>query len=278
MKLTSIQNLANAFNGIFSIKNSQRQYIFVSDNWLRILGLTREEVIGKTDHEILPVEKADQIRLTDLEALEKKIPMQYTDNAVLHGTQLSYMVMKWVVADETGESFCLCTLADFMQGKQNILAFQKDIDTILHSLCFTYAAENYCLRRIPRLISLVETQRLAQLLSDHVSVIMDRLNLLDDIFSHYKTRPSSFKGLTNPLGDNLRVSQVKEDHRDQKLINILIEVSRHRSSLYELLVSATSAETQSGISLKLLEVLKQEEKFLHDLITIKREIAFEGVA
>lgn len=155
-----------------------------------------------------------------------------------------------------------------LPASENI--FLKE-STLLNNLCLTYTAENYCLRRIPRLVKIVEISKLSQLLSDHVSVIMDRLNFLDEILSNYKLRPS-FRSLTNQLEDRVRIFSKKDDKKNQELITNLIEVSQYRYPLYEFLVSATTNKAEAGTCARIIQILNQEEKFYQDLNTIKREI------
>lgn len=267
---SSIQLMANSFDGVFSIKNLKGQYFFVSDNWLKILALKREDVLGKTDEEIPSLNTPNLVRTsTNLEAFDKKTPIKYINSLVYNGRKINFTAIKWVVNDENEVPFCICFLGDLVQNKKLVLAFQKDMDVILQNLCLIYTAENYCLKRIPKLVNIVENTQLSQILSDHVSVIMDRLNTLDEIFSHYKTRPSAFKRLTK-LRDNLLIFLTKNDNKNQKIINDLIEVSRHRFSLYQLLVSATSNKSQINTCTSLLKLLNQEENFYDEVLQLKK--------
>jgi hypothetical protein len=143
---------------------------------------------------------------------------------------------------------------------------------LLNDLCRIYSAENYCLRRIPRLVNLIENPALSELLSDHISKIMDRLNLLDDIFKRYNTRPSAFNTIQESPSHNLRIFLLKGDKGNKKLLLELIKASQYRYSLYELLLNTSFENLQSGISNMLMDSLKEEEKFYQDLVNIKRKL------
>jgi len=143
---------------------------------------------------------------------------------------------------------------------------------LLNDLCRIYTAENYCLRRIPRLVNLIESESLASLLSDHVSKIMDRLNLLDEIFEKCKTRPSALKAFTDFPGHSMRIFMLKDDKEYQKLIAELIKASRYRYNLYELLLLSSNMKVQSTIYAMSMSSLKEEEAFKNALILIKQEM------
>jgi len=140
---------------------------------------------------------------------------------------------------------------------------------LLNDLCRIYTAENYCLRRIPRLVNLIESESLASLLSDHVSKIMDRLNLLDEIFEKCKTRRSAF---TDFPGHSMRIFMLKDDKGNQKLIGELIKASKYRYNLYELLLLSSNIKAQSTIYVMSMSILKEEEAFKNALILIKQEM------
>lgn len=145
-------------------------------------------------------------------------------------------------------------------------------EDLLHDLCRIYYAENYCLRRIPRLVNLIESPSLANLLSDHVSKIMDRLNLLDEIFEEFKTRPSTLKVLPDSQNHSMRIFLLKDDKGNQKLVSELIKASQYRYSLYELLLNSSSEKAQTTIYNMLINSLNEESYFYQELITIKRNL------
>jgi PAS domain S-box-containing protein len=61
---------------IVHVKDLDGRYIFVNHQGLRTFGRPREEVIGKTDFDLLPAELAEQYRLDDLETLLDAVPSQ----------------------------------------------------------------------------------------------------------------------------------------------------------------------------------------------------------
>lgn len=145
-----------------------------------------------------------------------------------------------------------------------------DVNT-LNDLCRIYSAENYCLRRIPRLVNLIESRSLANLLSDHVSKIMDRLNLLDEIFEEFKSRPSTMK-VFDSQSHSMRIFLLKDDTGNQKLVSELIKASQYRYSLYELLLNSSNEKAKKTIYSMLVNSLDEEESFYKELINIKRQM------
>ncbi|MES2287046.1 MAG: hypothetical protein V4547_15245 [Bacteroidota bacterium] len=123
-----IQKIIDKFEGNVSFKNSKREYFFVNEQWLRLSNLKREEVIGKTDNEILSLDNAIRAEKTDMKAFEKQIPIEYTNSVILNGERIDFIAIKFVINFGSGEHFFLCTIADFLYNKEKVLAFRKIID------------------------------------------------------------------------------------------------------------------------------------------------------
>lgn len=130
--LTAVQDLANTFDGTVSIKNAERKYFFVNQAWLDIMKMQMSDVIGRTDDEIVPKENSDFIRKTDMEAVEKGCPIQYTNIAKVAGATIKYTAIKWVVFyQQTHEPFCYCTIAHLDENKEKVIELQSRINAIL---------------------------------------------------------------------------------------------------------------------------------------------------
>jgi len=115
--LKPIQEIANDFNGEITLKNSQRQYFFVNDNWLSMTGLERKDVIGKIDAEIFLPPASMQIMMEDKKAIENKLPAEYIGKHFISNNSLIRVVMKWAVTYDSGDLFCICTLSVKPQNK-----------------------------------------------------------------------------------------------------------------------------------------------------------------
>ena len=55
---------------LVAVKSPEGRYEIVNRRWEEVTGLSRHEVLGKSDEEIFPSPIGKQIRLNDLEAME----------------------------------------------------------------------------------------------------------------------------------------------------------------------------------------------------------------
>jgi PAS domain S-box-containing protein len=69
-----LSNQLNLIPAMIAQKSSNLRYESVNDHLIRILGIRKFDVIGKTDMELFPKEKADELQKKDLECIELDHP------------------------------------------------------------------------------------------------------------------------------------------------------------------------------------------------------------
>jgi len=77
----------------------------------KVVGKTREELVGRTDYEIFPESVADRLRENDLLALRSTTPIQYEE--IVPGPQgdRRYLSIKFALRDAAGKPYALCGIA-----------------------------------------------------------------------------------------------------------------------------------------------------------------------
>lgn len=126
--LNAIQEITTDFNGEIALKNSQRQYFFVNDNWLHMTQLERRDVIGKIDPEIFTPDTSMQLIMEDKKAIEKKLPAEYIEKISINNNPIIRIAMKWTVSDDSGNLFCICTLSVKPENKKIIYDVRKKVE------------------------------------------------------------------------------------------------------------------------------------------------------
>ncbi|MBN2724759.1 MAG: PAS domain S-box protein [Deltaproteobacteria bacterium] len=101
------------------IKNTEGKYILVNHTVENIFGLTRDELIGKTDKELLGGESAQEKQLSDKEVLKGK-KVQYENTEIINGQTLTFETVKLPLKDSDGNTFGICgTSRDITQKKKS---------------------------------------------------------------------------------------------------------------------------------------------------------------
>lgn len=107
----TLQDIMDCSSAVIFVKNLEGRYQFVNQRYLANLGLSKQDVIGKTDLDFLPEKTAIEVRENDLKVIrsnrhlviEEEIPQ-------LVGVRL-YTSEKFLLVDSKGKAYALCGIS-----------------------------------------------------------------------------------------------------------------------------------------------------------------------
>ncbi len=150
----------------------------------------------------------------------------------------------------------------------------KNKPEYFHLLGKIYFSENYCLKRIPRLVKYIQDKELKSLLNDQVSIIMDKLNRLDKVYALQGQKVSGtveeeFRQLIRTL--SILVNGQAVSHGKQaSVIEELLKITGYISALYEEIVDHYTAGINTDTFTLLSSNLQEEEQFRKNLIGLSQ--------
>lgn len=98
--------LNNSPNLIF-LKDTEGRYLMVNREFERALGVTQEQVQGKSDHEIFPFEMAQACRANDLRMLQNRAPLASEEIISQKDGPHTSIVQRFPMRDERGEIYAI---------------------------------------------------------------------------------------------------------------------------------------------------------------------------
>ena len=102
------------------IKDREGRYLLANRVALQNIGLTREEVIGKCDEDIMPAEDAAALRVTDLRVIEQGESLSVEEHLNLPGGERSFRSTKSPLRAGTGETAgMICIAHDITEHKRH---------------------------------------------------------------------------------------------------------------------------------------------------------------
>ncbi len=108
------------------VKDRFGVYQLVNSLWERTAGLKREEVLGKTDDQLFPPERARRTRSFDNEVMETGSVQQREEVQEREGRQCYYLTIKFPLKNHAGEVTGLCGMTtDITERKQYELALEE---------------------------------------------------------------------------------------------------------------------------------------------------------
>jgi PAS domain S-box-containing protein len=98
----ALQSFLDHSAALVFLKDSEGRYMMVNRQFERCFGLTRDEVLGRTDSELFPKDQAEIFARNDRKVLEAGVEMEFEEAAhYVSGTRIS-LVVKFPVRDENG--------------------------------------------------------------------------------------------------------------------------------------------------------------------------------
>ena len=106
-----LQAVADNSAAIIWVKDLEGRYLLIHGSYEKLFDLRREEIIGKTDYELMPAERADIFRAVDQQALAAGTVVQAEEAAFHDGESATYLSVKCPLCDERGEPYALCGIS-----------------------------------------------------------------------------------------------------------------------------------------------------------------------
>ncbi len=106
-----LRSLIDNTTAVIYAKAADGRYIFVNTQFEKLFGVTREELRGKTDHDIFPKENADVFRANDIEVLQSGRPIESEEVAPHSDGAHTYISLKFPLFDAQGVPYACCGIS-----------------------------------------------------------------------------------------------------------------------------------------------------------------------
>lgn len=102
--------LDNTTSVVF-LKDVEGRYLLVNSEYEKRQGLSREQVIGKTDYDLYPKALADSLRANDQIVLRTGRPMEFEEVVPSEGEEHTFIAVKFVLRNAAGEPYAVAGIA-----------------------------------------------------------------------------------------------------------------------------------------------------------------------
>lgn len=122
-----IENTTNAI----SVKKINGEYMLVNKKYQSIFEAYDKDLIGKTDHDILPEELADKYLDADLEAMKLGREIQVEEVIKQPDGEHTYLSVKFPLFDVSNRVYAIGSISTDITERKMIMESQKEADTFL---------------------------------------------------------------------------------------------------------------------------------------------------
>lgn len=106
-----LQAILDNGTSVVYLKDLEGRYLLVNRCFAKLLGRTKEEIIGRRTSEFFPPEAAEQFRKSDLEALQSDAPIELEESALQEDGLHTFVSTKFPLRDSAGAIYALCGVA-----------------------------------------------------------------------------------------------------------------------------------------------------------------------
>jgi PAS domain-containing protein len=103
-----MQDIMDSHDAAFYVKDKTGRYTLVDRNFLNLINLRREEIIGRTDSDIFSTEMAEYFTNIDKEVLGHSKVKHSREKFDFAGNAQEYLVTRFPLFDQEGQKFALC--------------------------------------------------------------------------------------------------------------------------------------------------------------------------
>lgn len=115
-----LQSIMDNTTAVIYAKDLQGRYILVNRNFETLFNMRKEDVIGKTDHDIFDKEQADKLQANDQKIIGTETPLEFEEEVVLDHEIHTYIANKFPLFDSSGNICGVSGLsADITAYKRN---------------------------------------------------------------------------------------------------------------------------------------------------------------
>ncbi len=108
---TLFSTVLNNAMAVIYIKQVDGKYLLVNKQYETIFGISNEEIKGKTDHDIFPVDTANAMRQSDLDILDRQDALSYEEE-IPHADGIhTYTSVKFPLFDKKGEMYAVAGIS-----------------------------------------------------------------------------------------------------------------------------------------------------------------------
>lgn len=115
-----VQDIIDNAHAAIYLKDLEGRYIVVNRHYQNIFSSNDENLIGKTDYDILPNETAAAFHANDMKVLQNGVPIEFEETIVNGEMANTYMAVKFPLFDDKGIIYAICGISTDITDRKKV--------------------------------------------------------------------------------------------------------------------------------------------------------------
>lgn len=138
----TLSGIVNNTRAIIYIKDTEGRYLLVNNRFKEVMGVREEDVIGKTDTDLLPGDMAYRTRLDSVQVIKEKKELEFEEDIQRPGKpRRVYLVSKFPLCDNEDRVYAVCGIATDITERKKAEELTAQMNSKLEELVKKKTAE-----------------------------------------------------------------------------------------------------------------------------------------
>ncbi|MEE8485953.1 MAG: PAS domain S-box protein, partial [Acidimicrobiia bacterium] len=106
-----LKDILDNTTAVIYVKDTNGHYLHINRRYEALFHVTREQVVGQTDHDLFPKEQADTYRSNDQRVLGADAPIEFEEVVSVDDGLHTYISVKFPLRDAAGKPYAVCGIS-----------------------------------------------------------------------------------------------------------------------------------------------------------------------
>ncbi len=113
-----LRGIIDNTTAVVYVKDPAGRYLLVNHQYETLFGFDKEQIIGRTDHDLFPQEIANAFRQNDLKVLGARTALEWEEVAPHKDGLHTYLSLKFPIFDSAGVPYAVCGISTDITGRK----------------------------------------------------------------------------------------------------------------------------------------------------------------
>jgi PAS domain S-box-containing protein len=106
-----LQAIIDSATAVISVKDPAGRFLLINRKFEDLFRVNRDQILGKTDYDILPPDVAENMRANDRKVLESNVPIEWEETIPQEDGSHTYIAVNFPLSTPQGTTYAVCGIA-----------------------------------------------------------------------------------------------------------------------------------------------------------------------